>query len=280
MSLTWKGEKPATRRAQNMKGVRTYQRVYLIESDSKSDGEYAVGSHPNLPLVGSPHPEDPFAWCVGLTVLCTNGYKAWEVTADWSSEFAMSEIPTNDAARIFWGSQKFPVPLDRDRNGEAVLNSAGDPFDPPLTRDSSRTVCTIEKNVSSVPSWILSYKDRVNQSAFTVDGVTVAQGNAKIDDVRVGPEEYRNNIQFRSVSIVMHIDDNGWNFEPVDRGFRQLNDDGDPVDIVNKGDQSPVTVPALLDGTGYAIDNPQPSDAVFLDIDGYPTADFSVLPLT
>ncbi len=280
MTVTFLGEKPGTRTATNTEGVRTYERTYLLSASSPTDDEYAVGSNANLPLIGSLHPSDPFAWCRSLTVKCTDGYKAWEVKAAWSSQAEKNENPTDDAAQITWGGDLFQEPFLQDRDGNAVLNSAGDPYDPPLMKDATRAVVNIVKRMSSVPDWILSYRNKENDAAFTLDGISVATGVAKIQQIDVGIVERQNDIEYRTVTIVMHLDENGWNAKPPDMGFRELNDNGDPVDIVNKGDSAPITMPALLDGAGKSIPNATPSDAIYGDFTRYQTADFSALPLT
>ena len=78
----------------------------------------------------------------------TEEWKGWTVTAEYSSEFTLAENPTNDPATITWGSEQFQRVVVVDKEGDAVVNSAGDPFDPPIMADDSRRVVTVTKNLN------------------------------------------------------------------------------------------------------------------------------------
>lgn len=279
MTVVYLGEEPTGRRARNDKGIRSYTRSFLLETTSRFDDAYDVGSNASLPLIGSAHPSDASAWCIALDVECYEGWKSWRVTASYSSERAMAEDPTEDPAAISWDSEQFQTPLIEDNAGDAVVNSAGDPFDPPIMRDDSRRVATVVKNLATVPSWILSYQDAVNSDSFTIDGVSVTAGQAKMQRVTVSELQERNGTPFRVVTFQIHFQRDGWNFRPLDAGFREL-DGTDRIQILNSGDSEPVNAPVPLNGSGAAIDNPTSATCVFLDFDGYDALAFSTLPLT
>lgn len=281
MSVIFKEEIGSGRKATNTKGMRSYTRQFRLETTSRSDGPYAVGSDFNLPLIGSVHPEDPFAWCTSLSVDNTEDWKGWTVTAEYSSERELSETPTSDPALISWSSEQFQRPAIIDKDGNAIVNSAGDPFDPQNMIDDSRRVVTVTKNLSSVPSWILTYQDAVNSGSFTVDGITVGDGLAKMQSVTVSEAQSRNGTAFRTVTFSMHLEKNGWLLEPLDAGFRQLAFDGiTRINIKNDGDAELPTSPVLLDGAGKVLVDPNPSNVFYGSFAVYETKDFSILPLS
>lgn len=279
MTVIFKEETGQGRSATNEKGMRRYSRAFLLETTSQSDGPYAVGSDASLPRIGSLHPEDSNAWCVNLRVENSKPWKGWTVTAEYTSEREITEDPTSEPAAITWTSEQFQRPVVFDNNGHAVVNSAGDPFDPPIMMDDSRRVVTISKNLAVVPVWILTYQDAVNSDAFNVDGVTVAAGLAKVQSVTVSELQRRNNIPFRVVTLVIHLEKNGWLVEAQDIGFRELGYGG-RQNILNDVDDERPSAPVPLNGAGAHIVDPTAATNVTLSFSVYETKVFSALPLS
>ena len=285
MTVTFKGEDPGGRSATNAKGVRSYVRVFKMETSAEAEDAFDVGSHASLPRIGDTHPSDAGAWCSNITVQNNNPYRGWSVTCEYSSEYELNTTPTSDPAVISWGSEQFQKVAAFDKDGYAITNSAGDFFDPPAMMDDSRRVVTVQKNLAAVPSWILDYQDAVNSDVFTIDGISVAIGRAKMQAVTVGPVERRSSTVFRTVNFTIHLQRDGWALEPLDAGFREfVTTDSVPEpelkNILNRGDQQPVAAPVPLDGEGKALDNPTPTNCVFLTYHVYKTRAFSSLPLT
>ena len=281
MTVTYLGEWPGGRTAENNLGTRTYTRVFRLKSDNKNDGAYTVGSNASLPTIGSTHPDDSGAWCRRLRVENTDPFAGWTVTAESSSELELTTHPTLQPAEITWDSEQFQKVLIQDKDGDAVVNSAGDFFDPPPMIDDSRRVVTVKKNLTAVPTWILDYQDAVNSDLFSVDGVSIAVGTAKMQRVSVGIEETRNGTTFRPVTFTLHLQRDGWTVDILDAGFREI----DPTDstqriAISLDDGTEPTQPALLDGSGAVLSNPSPTTAVFLTFNAYKQRAFSSLPLS
>ena len=279
MAVEYIGEDPSGRSAQNTKGARTYVRKFKLRTTSQADGPFAVGSNGSLPIIGNTHPEDANAFCISLQVENTNPWAGWTVTANYSDERTIDDTPTDDAASISWGSEQFQKPAVFDLSGNLIVNSAGDPFDPPAMMDDSRRVVTVEKNLAVVPTWILDYQDAVNSDAFTVDGVSIGIGKAKMQNVTVSPRQRRNGTTFRTVTFTIHLQRDGWLLDILDAGFREKVSGG-RRNIKNNGDGEAPTAPVPLDGNGQPIDDPTPTNCVFLQFAVYKTRPFSSLPLT
>jgi hypothetical protein len=232
-----------------------------------------------LPVIGEVHPDDSGAWCTTLQVDPTDPWKGWTVTAEYSTERELAEDPTDDPAEITWGYEQFQKPAVTNYAGEAILNSAGDPFDPPIMIDDSRPHVTISKNLATVPVWITTYQDAINSGSFTVDGITVGAGLAKMQNITITRAQSRNGTSFRTVTFSIHLQKQGWSSKQLDAGFRQIGYGGARENIRNDGDDELPAAPVPLNG-GVAIPSPTPANAQYRVDVVYEAKDFSVLPLT
>lgn len=280
MAVTYVGELSEGRRATNDRGVRTYTRVFRLTTSSQTDNAFTVGSNGSLPVIGNTFPSDGNAYCTNLDVQCVRGWRIWDVTATYSTERVLNTVPTSDPTYITWDTEQFQKPATQDKDGKGVVNSAGDPFIPAEQMDDSRRIVTVQKNLTAVPSWILSYQDAVNSDAFTVDGHSVAIGEAKMQRVSVGPPEIRNGTTFRQVTFVIALRRDGWAYKILDQGFNEK----DAADATKRkaiyiNGQLPSS-PVLLDGAGKAQTDPKTANAVYLTFNVYKQQAFSSLPLT
>jgi len=280
MAVTYVGELSEGRRATNDRGVRTYTRVFRLTTSSQTDNTFTVGSNGSLPVIGNTFPSDGNAYCTNLDVQCIRGWRIWDVTATYSTERVLNTVPTSDPTYITWDTEQFQKPATQDKDGKGVVNSAGDPFIPAEQMDDSMRIVTVQKNLTAVPSWILSYQDAVNSDAFTVDGHSVAIGEAKMQRVSVGPPEIRNGTTFRQVTFVIALRRDGWAYKILDQGYNEKNPAAptgrQPIYIKGHIPSGPV----LLDGTGKAQTDPKTANAVFLTFNVYKQQAFSSLPLT
>jgi hypothetical protein len=281
MTVVLKGEDPLGRTATNDRGERAYTRVFRLETTALTDTAYAVGSALGLPVISSTHPGDANAYCNKLDVKCVAGWKEWTVTAHYSTERVLNAVATSDPARITWETEQFQRVAIADKDDNAITNSAGEYFDPMPTIDDSRRVVTVEKNLTTVPTWILDYQDAVNSDTFTIDGVSITAGKAKMQRVSVGPVERRNTTAFRNVRFTIALQRDGWDLSLLDIGYTQKNaTDPDKREQITMDDGTDPKLPFLLDGNGRKLDNPSPTTAVYRTFAVYKTRAFSTLPLT
>lgn len=280
MTVTYMGELDSARSAKNTRGKRSYTRAFRLETDSRSDSAYTVGSHASLPVIGSIHPDDPAAYVDDISIDNTDPWKGWTATYQYTTERSFDQSdPENDEVLVSWTSEIYQEPVFKDNNGNAILNSAGDYFlDPVPARDASHLIARIRKNVTSIPIWVLTYQNAVNNSAISIAGLPVAAGQAKLQRIDIGERQKRGNSIFYEIAFEIHLHANGWKLEPLDAGFRRKDDEGKRVQITNDGDNEPVTSPALLNGEGGLLSNPSPVTAVYGDFDVYPERNFSILP--
>lgn len=260
-------------------GVVSHTRIFRAKTDNKWDDETTVLTAVNVPGVGDQHPTDITSYCVSTTARNESASPFfWTITSVYSSERERGADPTADPIQVSWNTEQFQRVADTDRNGEGIVNSAGDPFDPPAMRDDSRRSVQIVSNEPFVPTWLLSYQDAVNNADIIIDGVTVPAGKAKCQQVSVSPERYRNDIPYRIVTLTLHLSNDNWDLKLLDQGFRERDDNNKLKQIKNEVDNLEPTAPVLLDGNGKAQTDPTTASAVYLNFEVYPELDFSALP--
>ena len=288
MTITYLGPKPGSLSGNNNSKVRTYSATYLLSSDSVTHTAYDVGSNASLPYIGQAHPQDPLAYCNGLSPQQTNGFKGWEVTATWTTENSIDgeqgqdADPEADRPKITWNGSTQNVSIYKDRDGKGIQNSAGDPM--LALMDKNFYGVTVSTNVTSVPSWILTYKDSINNAAITVGGLAIAAGVARLvfPGGFISPAQQRGDFVYYTFSYELIFDaielhagqllDQGYNERFTDdntsNGLRAMTND----------DLTAITEPAQLNGLGERLIDPTPATSAYITVNRYFQKDFSVLP--
>lgn len=277
MTIYLKEEDPSARSGQNSLGTRTYTRAFTLVSTSQSEGPYTVGSHPDLPQIGDQHDEDSQAYCFEVSIAQKSAWKVWTYTAQYSTDKELNRNPLYDPAVITWDGENFEEVAFQDRNGDAILNSAGDPFEN-LMRERSRRIATVVKNVLGVPSWVIEQENAVNSAAFVLDGYVIAAGLAMLAQPSISEWKKRNTYDFRTITFQIKLNRDGWSLKPLDAGFSYIAG-GQKRRAVNPDGTDPTT-PICLNGSGGMLSNPTPATAVFGSFNVYPSFDFNLLPLS
>ena len=261
-------------------GTWTYQRQWEVRTTDKNDRENIVSTAPGLPAYGELHPA-PIAvdaWAKTIAYAPVTGSAiAWIVTVTYTSERELNENPTTDEVLISWSSEIYPELVNIDRNGAAIVNSAGDYFiDPVPTRDGIHLIAKIRANVGAVPSWLINYQNAVNNDEITIGGLLIGVGLARVQRIEVGERQKRGNVTFYPLSFEVHIHKDGWRLRPLDAGFRKL-DGTKRVQIGDKLGSEPTT-PVPLNGGGQPLEDPGPTTAVFGNFKIYDELDLTALP--
>jgi hypothetical protein len=278
MTVTYLGEKPGGEKATNTEGKRIYTRTFVLNASSPSDKAYTVGSHASLPVIGSVHPQDSSAFCRTLSVTNPNPYAGWEVSADYTNERKFDPTdPESDEILTSFTGEIYQEAVDKDLNGNGIVNSAGDPFDPTATRDVADLIARIQSNHATIPPAILSYQNATNSASITIGGLVVGAGVAKHQRMDVSSRQKRGNTTFYSLTQEIHLRKIGWKLEPLDQGLREILL-GKKRHILNESDLEEVTKPVPLNGSGVAITTATPGDITFLEFDLYDKLDFTALP--
>lgn len=261
---------------------------WLAETDNNFDDElvvrgygYGNGILP-IPYVDF-HPLYETGLCRSISFnQDSSAPRKWEIKATYSDapidNKEQVQNPTERPAQIKWKAQPYRKAIEKDINGKAIVNSAGDYFDPPPEIDSSHWVVTITKNVVAVPSVILEYTDAINASSFTIQGIGIDTRVAKIVDLDIGDLQIECDFEYYVFTFSLEFRPETWKLKPLDQGYRyksgtsrkQIMDDSTPP--------RPITSPKLLNGSGAVLPDPTTANAVFLSYDVYNEKDFSILP--
>lgn len=270
----------------------------VVTNDKTNDSLYVLSyglSAGILPQRYTPHPSNAYLTARRLRADSQSETPLhWIVTVSYSSAPVSSEEkdkqenpnPLNRKAKFRWSTNLYREAVEKDIDDNAILNSAGDYFDPPIERDRSNWVVTVTKPVTSVPAWLLDYNNcPINESSFTVDGVTVEEKKARLTTIDIGEEQIENDVKYRVITMQIEFKKEGWTAKILDQGLRKRLDlagGWKQVHIEKEnedGELSKVTSPVLLDGSGGVLEEPSPDTSVFLDYELYEPKDFSVLPL-
>jgi hypothetical protein len=252
---------------------RTHTRAWLVETNSTEDDGYdvlvgAASASPDpIPTIFQRHPSDTNAFAKSATCDPAPGSvgKSWLVVVTYDNKVDIGQgdfsggngapqpDPTLRRPRVSWGFAQFSKRVTTDRDGNAVLNSAGQAFDPPPERDFSRRVLTITRIESDYDDATAEeYQDAVNTDEF----YGRAPGTAKMTSITAS-DHWENGDHYWEVTYIIHFD------------TAHLEED---ESVANDGNRK-----RLLDGEGGLLADD--ADAVYLDFETYPEAAFGNLNL-
>ena len=261
-----------------------YTRRFLVVTDDPADHEPQIIAHGSCPDPFDAHPDDPFAKLINRKIELIAGTRhGWYVVAEYSTNWTEPETETDPTLfrdRVTIGTSHVQQPLYHDaETDEAILNAAGDPFDPPLLVDYALTTFQIEKNVLTIPSWLLSLRNTVNDAAITIRGVSIDAGAARLKDVTVTDQLYHNALPYFQVNLAIEADARGQTANLLNDGLFEINaSTGEKQRIRFAGDEVAHPVPLDADGAKIAPED-LPNAAVFLEFNRYPLASWSGLNL-
>lgn len=300
------------------------KREFLARLTDKSDSPELVAAH--APQIGHLYTvTQPNLKCTAVDIkqkeVDAEGGTVYEVTADYSTESesqdggdpdAQQDDPTDRPIEMrasfdrteepFYLSYTMPVAEDEDgtvvdittsayytKNGKAVINSAGNPFDPNPMTSITDMVITITKNVETsdfAAMWrrLPAYINRVNADTFSIlyrgRKYRVPAGTAWMFDIAT-ESGYEMGVQFERVTLVMKLREDGWKRRFLDAGYHAWpladhpNDKAAPAWRDAYGE--PVTEMVLLDGFGAALK--PPAKPLFLIFEDKLTATFRNFPI-
>lgn len=291
------------------KAINSYSRVWTVQFDSPVSDISYVNNLPELPSFYSVYPDDPYAVLSKRSARQDDDDPSiWHVTMTWSRLSAdqrqATTDPMNRPPQVSWSTNQFERPFEYDANGNMVCNSFGNKFNPPEMIEDSRVVARVVYNLTYVPTWILEYRNKINNAPFSLEGVFVDRNCARIMSVEVSNWKNEQNTYFREVVLVIEMRDNftvskgsdgklrgtsttvssnyqayGWQKAILDRGFYYINGSGAAVKCLDDNSMEP-SEPMLLDGKAGKLALPtSPGDEAYRIYDGFKEVDFSVLNL-
>ncbi len=261
---------------------RQYTRTFRAVCDNPFDGPATVGADPRLPRLGQAYRVpgsatefDNGSFCskVEVTNDGSDGGFGWLVTCEYGpyDPTQWPENPLDHPIKINWSWSQFERIVDEDINGNAVVNAAGDYFDPPLVRDDSRPLLAIVRNEQNFTSARAGqFKDAVNSDSW----FGYAPKQVKCSNISASLE-YNPICGFYyivSYEFAINTESTGWQKEILNQGLRYLNGSTRTNVLING---APATAPVPLDNSGAVL--PPSGTPVFLAFDIYPEVSFSGL---
>lgn len=167
--------------------------LYRVEFDAvPSDVRDALDASfggTTVPSEGDTYQGDTYLRCkrVGPANEADGSRLVYEVPVEYStptgSGVLITDDPLNRPPEITWSFDVVERAVEKDRDDNDIVNSAGDPFDPPITDEEYRLTCTIERNVSFFdPATAYNLINTVNDAGVTIAGVSVSAGQALLKD--------------------------------------------------------------------------------------------------
>lgn len=267
----------------------------------------AVDNQFRLPAEGTPYPGRPHATC--RSIKCDwQKKREYKITASYSDENSngtdacVAYNPLDDCPIILPVAAMETEAMDRDRDGVAVLNAAGDPV--LQTREYNIMGFTVTKNVSIYPDYIRDLRDTCNDAPVRIDGLVFEAETVRfiLPSRWTSKRKTRNGFAYREINFELKIDEKDKHYgRPMNAGFRafyplldeegnRVNESGTPlfpdqetiyqrrtIIFGEDGSEPSEPVPLTAD-TGEVLQNPTPDTVNYLEVKKYPTADYTVLP--
>jgi len=202
------------------------------------------------------------------------------VTPQENDEKVLAVNPLEDPPAWRSSFRTEMVVADKDINGKAIVNKAGDYYDPPPMRKKViwTHACTV--NVASVPTALTGYANAVNSESCSVRGIACGAETVQIVGIDIPDVQTLNDVSFVPLTLVYEVDPDGFDLKVLNQGYRGLSLlDGEAHDIyitpsqedindaVDNGWPTPApqraSVPCMLTTDGYYIPDPTPETCVF-----------------
>ncbi len=281
--------------------VTTYTRTFRLGTNDPDDDATAVFLYASTPNIGASHPNHANARCNSRQTqpleIATKTY--WALAVNYTTQWDIREDPLDDPAKTTWATESYQTPAVEEIDGNAIVNAAGDPFDPPAEKDDSRWTSVTSKNIpNAVPAWMFAYQDGVNSDSFTVDGKLIAAGEGKVSAIHLAPVQERNEIEYRVLTVTIHYrgegDDAGssgygsgsgsdeiepWDLSLLNAGLREVvsGSAGDTLRNITDDLESEVAGPVPLDADGAELQNPTPETVLYLQFEVYRKRTFALI---
>ena len=247
---------------------------------SASDTSVVAEQASEIPNIGESHPDDLFRYCVSLSS-SRHSYGATEsifhVTATYST-VPQPDNPLAAAPQISWSHIRVEGIVDIDIDGNAIVNSAGMPYDPPVTAlRNIHAVMRVTRNEAIYDEALaLSFVGKVNAATYR----GYAPGHCMINDINASSAEANVGgltIHYAVVNYEIEFSPSPFQIKVLDAGFYEWDAATDrPIPITDEYGNH-ISSPALLDGSGLKA--PFGDTGTFNDHDIFESVNFGLLNL-
>lgn len=237
-------------------GVRGYLRQFVVETDSRyDDGRIVQASGPPLPAMYDQYitnsGNDLEARVIRVTPRqAPNSRTVWYVEVEYSTHYDRIDNPFTELPDIQFSSEVFDEPLpgmpspsftsttDADAESDlikatatpdqsliawkfGIRNSAGHPYNPPVTRQTTRPIVTFTKNQAAfTAAYKVEWEGTVNQ--FPWNGLKYRQALLRTVDAQrlvwKSTQFSQSDILYWRVSYVFALKAETWDAQVLDYG--------------------------------------------------------------
>ena len=220
---------------------------YVVLTDAITDTEQTVLADGRIPKVYSPHNTQGDMLVVDRSVELVTPYQnagthgqQWRVYVTFSDDVPCDpddpDDPIDDPQELSWSTSRFQRPVEKDRDDKAILNGAGDPFEPAIEVDDAHDVLTVVRNEpfnDYTLSFARIYKNKINSAEFF--GYPI--GEAKCQDISATRQILGCDFFWR-ITYVFEFRKGGWQPNVLQQGFRYLES---PANAFGQSSSSPKT---------------------------------------
>lgn len=253
---------------------RKYTRVFRVLTNNQYDGPNVAIQAAGINRGDQYLPQgsdlgleqDTNAYCNTLSAVQEEGDSlGWIVTAEYGPYSTLwagggpAQNPLLQPIDVSWSERDQEVVADMDVDGKAIVNTAGDPYDPPIMDDDPRQVITIVRNEAMLNLPLLQlYRKAVNSDVFAgynplmVRVVSILPKSVFHQDIGW---YYQVTYEFEALPPwSQYAGLYGWRRTVLNQGLRSINSTtGNLQHVTING--IPVTEPVLLDKNGYYKQN-------------------------
>lgn len=191
---------------------------------------------------------------------------SWLVDVAYRS--AASTNPLAEPVRISGSQSARQVEVEFDRNGDAILNTAGDPFQEILFAEDFDDTLQLTFNSATVP---FAASQAAKRTVNSTPILGLPAGTVRYAGMSFSPEEHDVIGLFYSITIGLALADD-WKKRLLNQGFREkVNGELKVIEV----DGKPITTPALLDNAGEKLSSS--GTPVTLEKDIYGQANYVAL---
>ncbi|SIO60126.1 hypothetical protein SAMN05444166_6276 [Singulisphaera sp. GP187] len=259
---------------------RSYRRTWYVQTDDARVGPGAILAA--LPVAigqvyDTGYESDHGSFCQSLTVTERDeDGRGWEAVAEYgpydASQFAAD--PVDRQPQVSWDEEQYQEAITEDVNGKPIVNSAGDPFDPPVMKDRSRPILVLIRNEPSYdPALAHSFQDKINSTPFF--GADPEYVKVK----KITPQRAFNPDigWYWVVTYNFVFNDKPWKSRVPNLGFRRLDPSNSQkkIEITDEYGQK-ISSPWPLSLTGQPLPKDSNAKAVTLEFDVHEKIDFAV----
>jgi len=261
----------------DVSAIREFDVVFDNNDDPAVRPFMALASH-YIPSPYDEHPYNAFIYVKSKSVKPGGGPCRFIVTVNYES----IGNPLDNEPEYEWSFANSNEPidhtLDAEDNKTPITNSAGETFDPPVTKDIEDLVFRITRNEETFREDIAEYINAVNDDEF----FGYQPGIVKCTQVTGRPAKAAA-MDYWIITYEFQFRRDGWKLKVLDEGFREKtgDDGGSPAKptyaVMVDDNDKPLSQPVLLDGAGVKLADD--GDPVFLEFELYRKKTFADLAL-